>query len=111
MNDWTWVLIGLCAAGVLLPLVSLIPVLRLASRLNSRVRDLQQSRLFTSVESLQLQRAHFESIAAKAAPLALRAQAAVEIMRKSPAAAGSGEMREALRSAGAEISELFVALQ
>lgn len=111
MSGWTWVLIGLCAAGVLLPLVSLVPVLRLALRLNSRVRDLQQSRLFTSIESLKLQRAHLEAVAAKAAPLAQRAQAAFDNLRTSPVAAGSGEMREALRSAGAEISELVNTLR
>lgn len=111
MSSWTWVLIGLCAAGVLLPLVPLVSVLRLALRLRSRVNDLQNARLITSLESLQLQRARLESIAAQAAPLAQRAQAAAETIRTSPAAADYPEMRESLGAAGAEISGLITALR
>lgn len=111
MSAWTWVLIGLCAAGVLLPLVPLVTVIRLALRLRSRVNDLQNARLFTSLESLQLQRAHLESIAAQAAPLTQRAIAAAETIRASAAAAAYPEMRESLRDAGAEISGLIAALR
>lgn len=109
MSAWTWVLVGLCAAGVLFPIIPLVVVLRLALRLSSRVRDLQHSRLMTSIESLQLQRAHLESIAAKAAPLAQRSQAAIETIGSSTS--GYLEVREALRSTGEEISELVTTLR
>lgn len=111
MSAWTWVLIGLCAAGVLLPVVPLVAVVRLALRLRARVNNLQNARLFASLESLQMQRAHLESIAAQAAPLAQRAQAAAQTLRTSAAAAAYPEMRESLRSAGAEISGLIEVLQ
>lgn len=111
MSAWTWVLIGLCAAGVLLPLVPLAAVLRLMLRLRSRANDLQNARLFTSLESLQLQRARLESIAAQAAPLAERAQAAAQTIRASAATAAYPEMRESLRDAGADIAELIAALR
>jgi hypothetical protein len=111
MSAWTWVLIGLCAGGVLLALIPLVAVVRLALRLRSRVNNLQNARLFTALESLQLQRAHFESIAAQAAPLAQRAQRAVETIRASAATAAYADMRDSLRSAGADISELIAALR
>lgn len=111
MSAWTWVLIGLCAAGVLLPLVPLVTVIRLALRLRSRVNDLQNARLFTSLESLQLQRAHLESIAVQAATRTQRAIAAAETIRASAATAAYPEMRESLRDAGAEISGLIAALR
>lgn len=106
MSAWTWVLIGLSAAGVLLALVPLFTVLKLARRLRSRVNDLQQARLFTSLESLNLQRAHLESIAADAAPLVARARMAVETIRESAQASGYSDMRDAMQSAGTEISAL-----
>ena len=111
MSAWTWVLIGLSVVGVLLPLVPLVTVIRLALRLRSRVNELQRARLFTSLESLNLQRAHLESIASQAAPLAQRAQAAVETIRASSVTSGYPVMREALRSAGAEITSLVDALR
>lgn len=111
MNLWTWVLIGLCAAGVVLPLVSAIAVLRLVVRVRSRANALQNARLFTSLESLQLQSTRLQRLSAEAAPLAKRAQAAVEQIRASAGASGYPQMREALQSAGAEIDELSRALR
>lgn len=111
MNAWTWVLIGLSAAGVVLALVPLVTVVRLALRVRSRVNALQQARLFTSLESLQLQRAHLESTAAKAAPLGRRAKAAIETLRSTGESSGYPQAREALSNAGAEISELLTELR
>lgn len=111
MSVWTWVLIGLCAVGVFLPLVPLVAVLRLALRLRSRARDLQNARLFTSLESLELQRARLEAIAGRAAPLAQRAQSAAQTIRTSASAAAYPAMRESLGAAGAEISGLIADLQ
>lgn len=111
MSAWTWVLIGLCALGVVLALAQFFTVLRLALRLRSRVNDVQHARLFASLESLNVQRAHLEAIAASAAPLAVRAQAAIESMKTSARSSGYLEMREAMRSAGAEISSLVEALR
>lgn len=111
MSIWTWVSIGLCAAGAVLPLVSAVIVLIRALRLRSRVNDLQQSRLFTSMQALELQRAHLEHVAAEALPLAQRAQTAVAQIRASVNESGYSHMRDALQSAGAEISALTQALR
>lgn len=111
MSAWTWVLVGLCALGIVLAVAPLFSVLRLALRLRSRLNDLQQARLFTSLESLNLQRAHLESVAAGAAPLAARAQAAIETIKSSAQTSGYLEMRDAMRTAGAEISSLLEELR
>jgi hypothetical protein len=111
MYSWTWVLTGLCLAGVLLGVAYVLPVIRLTLRLRTRVENLQHARLFTSMQALELQRKRLEHTARSAAPLATRSQAAVQSIRTSAATAGFGEMREALRSAGAEISLLFTTLR
>lgn len=111
MTVWTWVLVGLCAAGVLMALASLVPVVRLALRLRSRVNDLQNARLFTSIESLELQRKHLEQVAEDAAPLVQRAQTAVEQLRASAKESGYPQVHDALQSAGAEIADLLAALR
>ncbi|HKU67198.1 MAG TPA: hypothetical protein VJP85_05430 [Candidatus Baltobacteraceae bacterium] len=111
MSAWTWVLIGLCAAGVLLAIASCVPVIRLVLRLRSRVQNLQNARLFTSAQALQLQGNRLEHIAGKAAPEAARAKAAVETIRAGAATAGVPEISDALSAAGAQISQLIATLR
>lgn len=111
MSSGTWVLTGLCLAGLVLALASVVPVLRLALRLRSRVNALQHARLFTSLESLELQRKHLQHVAAQAAPLARRAQGAVAQLRASAHDSGYVQMRDALQTAGAEIDELIDTLR
>lgn len=111
MSVWTWVLIGLCAAGAVLPLVSAIAVLRIALRLSRRVNELQHARLFTSLESLQLQSARLQSISEEAAPLAQRAQNAVQQIRTSLNDPAFLQIRDALQSSGAEIRALADSLR
>jgi hypothetical protein len=111
MSAWTWVLIGLSAAGVLLALAPVIPLLRLALRLRSRMNHLQNARLFTSLESFDVQRKHFEHVAQEADSLAQRAQRAMEQLRASANESGYAQMQDALRSAGEELSQLLVALR
>jgi len=111
MYFWTWVLTGLCLAGVLLGIAYVIPVIRLALRLRARVENLQHSRLFASAQALELQSKRLEHIAREAAPLATRTQAAIETIRTSPSTAGADEMRDAMRSTGAEISQTLTALR
>ena len=111
MSAWAWVLIGLSAAGVLLAIAPVIPLLRLTLRVRSRMNELQRARLFTSLESLDVQRKHLEHVAQQADALAKRAQHAVEQLRASANASDYTQMQDALQSAGAEISQLFVALR
>lgn len=111
MSAWTWVLIGLCAAGVLLALAPAIPLVRLTLRVRSRVDELQRARLFTSLESLDVQGKHLEHLAREANSLAQRAQRAMAQIRASANESGYAQMQDALHSAGAEISQLLVALR
>jgi len=111
MYLWTWVLTGLCLAGVLAGLAYVIPVIRLALRLRARVENLQHARLFTSAQALDLQRKRLEHTAREAAPLIARAQTAVETIRASASTAGVNDMRDAMRSAGAEISQTLTTLR
>lgn len=110
MSLWTWVLTALCVAGVVLALAGAIPVLRLVFRLRSRVDELQRARLFTSLESLQLQTSRLQHLAGEAQPLLQRAQAAVAQIRNAPGDSGYPSMRDALGSAGAQIEALREAL-
>ena len=111
MNLWTWVLIGLCAAGVLLVLASAIAVLRIALRLRNRLNDLQNARLFTALESLELQNARLQHLSAQAAPLAQRAQTAVQRIRVSFSGQSYAQIRESLQSTGAAVRDLFADLR
>ena len=111
MSVWTWVLIGLCAAGAVLALVSAVPVIRLALRIRARARSLQSARLFMSVEALQLQGKRLQRTAAQAMPLAQRAQVAVQRIRAAAADPEYVRMREALESTGSPITALLEALR
>lgn len=104
-------LIGLCAAGVLLALMSLIPVVRAALRLRNRVNDLQHARLFTALESLEMQNVRLQQLSAQAAPLALRAQAAVQTLRDTFSERPYVQISEALQSTGASLRDLLAALR
>jgi hypothetical protein len=106
MSAWLWVLIALCAAGVLLALVSLIPVITAALRLRTKVRDLQRRPLFLSMQSMQLQAARLSHTAAQAQPLVERGRAAVAAIEQSAAALQLPDAQRELRDAGAELQTL-----
>jgi hypothetical protein len=106
MYLWTWVLVGLCAAGALLALASVFFVIRPALRVRRRLDDLQHARLFISLESLELQNARLAKLASESAVLAQRGQRAVEQIAKSVNAPAYQEIGQALQSSGAEISAL-----
>jgi hypothetical protein len=111
MNLWSWVLIGLCAAGALLALGSIVPVIRLSIRIRNRVNELQHARLFTALESLELQNARLQNLAEQLAPLTRRAQAAIGELRSSASRARYADISRALQAIGADIRELFQALR
>jgi hypothetical protein len=111
MSLWSWVLVGLCAAGALLALGSVAPVLRLALRLKNRVNDMQHARLFTALESLKLQNARLENLSEQLPPLSKRAQEAIDELRSSTSSATYAEMTNALQSTGEEIKVLLEALR
>jgi hypothetical protein len=111
MNAWTWVLTGLCIAGVALPIIGALVAVRLVFRVRSRIPELRHARLFTSLESLRLQGARLQLLAQRAAAVSQRAQTAIETIRSAAGASGYTRMHAALQAAGAEISALITALR
>lgn len=107
MNVWTWVLVGLCVAGVLLAVIALVVVAVQALKLRARVRELQNSRLFVSMESLQLQSARLSRLSTQVEPLAQRARAAIATIQACGAESGMPQARAALQETGAQISALI----
>jgi hypothetical protein len=107
MSVWTWVLIGLCAAGVLLALGSIVPVIFAALRLRAKLKSIQDRPVFTAAQLLPVQGAHLAKAAADARPLVERAQAAVESIRYSAEHSGYAESRRALEETGSELNDLF----
>lgn len=98
MTIWTWALITLCAAGIVLALVSSAIALADALRLNRRVRELRTSPFVTKLESLQIQVARISRIPDDAERLSKRAQAALESLREAPKTAGLIELTGAWRT-------------
>ncbi len=111
MSLWTWVLVGLCVAGFVLALASLVPVVTLALRLRKRIKELQSSPVFASLESLQMQANRLSNTATKIQRLAERANAAVASLQTSREASGVDEARKSLEAAGADIHELLQELR
>jgi hypothetical protein len=107
MYVWMWALTGLCAAGALLALTSVLLLVRPALRIQGRLRNLRHARLFTSLESLEIQSARLEKLSREAAVLAERGQAAVTSIAQSANAPFHGEIAGSLRSSGEEISALL----
>lgn len=83
MTVWLWILIGLCAAGVLLPAVALLQALVSALRLQKRFDVLRESSFVTKLESLQIQLDRLSRTSQAIEELKRRADAALEQMRTS----------------------------
>lgn len=106
MSAWLWVLVALSAAGVLLALASLIPVVTAALRLRAKLRDLQRRPLFLSLQSMQLQATRLTHTAAQAQPLIERGQAAIAAIGGSAAELQLPDAQRELRAVGAELQTL-----
>jgi hypothetical protein len=107
MSVWTWVLIGLGAAGALLGFASLVPVLLEALRLRKHVAGLSNSRLFLAAQSMQIQTARLSHLSGQAQALAGRAENAVASIRTGAGEAAMPQARIALQDTGAEIAALL----
>lgn len=106
MSGWTWVLIGLGVAGVLLGAGSLVPVALEALKLRAHVRALSDSRLFMALQSMQIQMGRLSRLSAEAGPLVVRAQTAIASIRESAGEAAMPQVQSALNESGAEIAAL-----
>lgn len=107
MSAWTWVLVGLSAAGVLLAAGSVIAVVLQALRLRSKVAAVRTRPLFHSLESLQLQGSRLSRLAATVQPLAKRAQAAVSSIQESARILSLPQARVSLERTGEDVRELI----
>lgn len=107
MNLWTWLLIGLCAVGVLVAIGSVVAVIRSALRLRAKLKNLQSRPIFVAPQMLSIQAAHLGKVASDAQPLVQRAQAAVKSIRRSGTDSGLPEARRALEDAGEDLRELY----
>lgn len=111
MSLWTWVLVWLSVAGFVLAAGSLVPVVTLALRLRKRIKELQNSPVFVSLESLEMQANRLSNTATKIEALAERANAALALIRASREASGVDEARKSLEAAGAGIHQLLEELR
>ena len=99
MTIWLWILIGLCAAGLLLFALGAILALLQGLRVAKRFSLLSESPVVTKLESLQLQAERLARTAAEAAALQERAAAAVSGIKNSFAMSGTSAARDAAVSA------------
>ena len=107
MSAWTWVLVAFCAAGGLLALASIVPVIAASKETAARMEALQRNQTLVLAESLQIQGDRLTRIAQRAQPVAKRAAAAVESINHSVHTGGFVPARDALGSAGADMSALY----
>ncbi len=110
MSAWDLVLIGLCAAGLLLAVISSIPVLIAAMRLNRRVAALSESPFVTKLESLQIQTARFGRTADDIQALERRAKAAVESLRRTAETSGFNALGDSWRDCAAQVRAIVAEL-
>lgn len=106
MTAWLWVLVALCAAGILLAVASLVPVIMAALRLRAKLRDLQRRPLFLSLQSMQLQASRLSHTAAQAQPLIRRGQVAIAAIRGSAGELQLPDAQRELRAVGSELQTL-----
>lgn len=107
MNLWVWVLIGLCAAGVIVALIPVFPVFSALKRLRHRVQEMRVSPIFVSLQSLQLKANRLSQVSQRAIPLVDRSNAAVASMKSSIETIGDEDARAAIEETGANLSALI----
>jgi hypothetical protein len=95
MFVWTWVLLVLCLAGMLLALVSIVRLVPLALRLKRRAEALSESRLATSLAGLEIQGRRLSALQGDIEPLTARAGACRDRASRS----GRRDQRPARRPA------------
>ncbi|HET7815225.1 MAG TPA: hypothetical protein VFL13_12745 [Candidatus Baltobacteraceae bacterium] len=107
MFVWTWVLLVLCVAGVVLALFSIVRLVPLALRLKRRVDALSESPLAASLTGLEMQSRRLTALQGEIAPLGARANAAVTTAKSAVEDLKIPRATAALQDAGAQISGLF----
>lgn len=111
MSAWTWVLVGLSAAGVVLAVSSVIAVVLQALRLRSKVAAVRTRPVFHSLESLQLQGSRLSRLAPTVQPLAQRAQVAISSIQESAQILSLPQARVSLERTGDDVRALIADLR
>ncbi len=106
MSGWTWILVGLCVLGVLLALGSTAFVALAALRTLKRIGKLRNTRLFISLEALELQSKRFRRLARDAQPLIARGGTAVASIEQSLHSTGLEGARGSMHEATAQAQTL-----
>jgi hypothetical protein len=107
MDLGTGVLIGLSAAGVVLALASIVPVIVGALRLRTHMQAMKKSNVFLSFLALQIQMNRLGHIAQRASALSQRANALNASLQDSLKNSGAQQAQASMQQAGASISALL----
>jgi len=110
MNLWLWILVGLAAAGLLTAIFGAVVALTGIVRLQRRLAALRESSFVTKLESLQIQLARLSRVSNDAEDLRLRADSAIESLRKTPELAGMTEIKNSWRQCAAQIRAIVAEL-
>lgn len=111
MFVWTWVLLVLCLAGMLLAVISIVRLVPLALRLKRRVDALSNSRLAASLAGLEIQGRRLSALQSEIEPLTARAGAAAAVAKGAVEDLKMPQASAALQEAGSEISGLLQELR
>jgi hypothetical protein len=103
MSLWLWVLVVLASAGFLIAIAGSMIALMGTLRLHRRLTALRESSFVTKLESLQIQAARLARVSDDAEDLRLRAEAAVDSLRKTPELAGVSEIRNSWFQCAAQV--------
>ena len=106
MSPWTWLLIGLSAAGLLLVLISIVLVVAQVFALRKKMNALSRRPVLLSLQSLKIQASRFGPMASDAKGLTTRATAAVGSIQADSQTLSMPAAREALDETGAELAQL-----
>ena len=106
MSAWTWLLIALSAAGVLLAVSSLAIVAVGALALRAKMQAMARRPLFLSLEGLQLQALRLAQLPDRTQPLTARAQTALVSIRESLEAFSMPRARRSLEPAVRDVKAL-----
>lgn len=98
MGIWDWVLVGLCAAGLLAVLAGAGAAALAAIALARRAAELRSTPVIQAMQTAPLTAERFEHTIAQARTLPERMLAAIENLKRAPSIAGFGVVRSAWAS-------------
>ena len=98
-----WILLILCVLGIVLAMISVIPVIRSGLTVSRHLKSVKDAPLFRAAEPLQSALARLQSSAEQAKLLAARAQAVVASMQQDVRRSGIIQIIGGIRTASLAI--------